>query len=454
MVEGLEFASQFSPPCGTERQYLDMGPGQPTSPTTGRGEESEDNRTLKAAKSAARRLLEDLVREQERLDTLEPPTASHMPFSALEGARLGFLGPQQVQEFTQRANAAKNMAKMKPSAPPVAPPPPVPAQAPRTLPPPPRVPAQVHRDRFQPHPPMWIMPFPAPVAHPAPMMFPPPVARPTQMVPKPAPTMARWIARDTPVPTVPTVAPKMFSTVVPTVAPTTAPPPSSTTAPPPSPTTAPPPSPKTAPLPVTTTMPKPSTSMTPAAPHEAPNENQLMAIGIVPMRLWDASGPPPMPTTGPPMPPADLSMPTPTVTMGPKMLPSTKVGASGARDSSGCAGSRGSGEFILRRRPLGCFLRENHQLAASSAGSKMSGQPEASSAGCIGVGESACACVGQPGASSAECIGVGQSACACVGRCRGSACLGVGDACACACVEQSVGRSLGPSIFSIHCFSC
>ena len=72
--------------------------------------------------------------------------------------------------------------------------------------------------------------------------------------------------------------------------------------------------------------------MTPAAPPEAPNENQLMAIGIVPMRLWDASGPPPMPTTGPPMPPADLpmptasvSMPTPTVTMGPKMLPSTKM---------------------------------------------------------------------------------------------------------------------------------
>ena len=201
MVEGLEFASQFSPPCGTERQYLDMGPGQPTSPATGRGEESEDNRTLKAAKSAARRLLEDLVREQERLDTLEPPTASHMPFSVLEGARLGFLDPQQVEEFTQRANAAKNLAKTKPSAPPMAPPPPAPAQAPRHLPPPPRVPAQVHRDRFQPYPPMWIMPFPAPVAHPAPMMFPPPVARPTQMVPKPAPTMARWIARDTPVPT-------------------------------------------------------------------------------------------------------------------------------------------------------------------------------------------------------------------------------------------------------------
>ena len=121
--------------------------------------------------------------------------------------------------------------------------------------------------------------------------------------------------------------------------------------------------------------------------------------------------------------------------------------ATGARDSSGCAGPRGSGEFILRRRPLGCFLSEDHQLAASSAGSKESGQPEASSAECIGVGESACACVCQPGASSAECIGVGQSACACVGRCLGSACLGVGDACACACVEQSVGRSHGPSIF-------
>ncbi|CAE7750620.1 TY5A, partial [Symbiodinium microadriaticum] len=47
-------------------------------------------------------------------------------------------------------------------------------------------------------------------------------------------------------------------------------------------------------------------------------------------------------------------------------------GASGARDSSGCAGSRGSGEFILRRRPLWCFLSEDHQLAASSAESKES----------------------------------------------------------------------------------
>ena len=121
--------------------------------------------------------------------------------------------------------------------------------------------------------------------------------------------------------------------------------------------------------------------------------------------------------------------------------------ATGTRDSSGCTGPRGSGEFILRRRPLGCFLSEDHQLAASSAESKGSGQPEASSAGCIGVGESACACVCQPGASSTGCIGVGQSACACVGRCLGSACLGVGDACACACVEQSVGRSHGPSIF-------
>ena len=57
----LEFASQFVPPCGTERQYLGMGPGQPASPATGRGEESEGDRTLKAAKSAARRLLEVLV---------------------------------------------------------------------------------------------------------------------------------------------------------------------------------------------------------------------------------------------------------------------------------------------------------------------------------------------------------------------------------------------------------
>ena len=145
----------------------------------------------------------DLVQEQERLDALdsptepptESPTASHMPFSALEGARLGFLDPQQVQEFTQRANAAKSMAKARPSSPPMAPPPPVPAQVPINLPPPPRVPTQVHRDRFQPYPPMGIITFPAPVGHPAPMMFTPLVARPMQMVPKPAPTMARWIAR-------------------------------------------------------------------------------------------------------------------------------------------------------------------------------------------------------------------------------------------------------------------
>ena len=110
LLEELEFASQFAPPCGAERQYLDVEPGQPTPPMTGRGEESEDSRSLKAAKSAARRLLEDLVEEQERLDTLdspaepptEAPTASHMPFSALEGARLGFLDPEQVQEFIRR----------------------------------------------------------------------------------------------------------------------------------------------------------------------------------------------------------------------------------------------------------------------------------------------------------------------------------------------------------------
>ena len=344
MVEEMEFASQFAPPCGTERLYLDVEPGQPASPATGRGEESEGDRTLKAAKSAARRLLEDLVEEQESLDALEPPAASHMPFSVLEGARLGFLDPQQVQEFTQRANVAKNMAMAKPSAPPMAPPPPVPAQAPMYLPPPPRVPTQMQRDRFQPYPPMWTMPCPVPMV----------VARPTK---KPAPTMANWIARDAAPKLVPTAAPKVFSTMVPTVvpttapppsptvapttappptptvAPTTAPPPSSTTAPPPSSTTAPPSSsttaplrsPKTASLPATATLPKPSTSMTPAAPPEAPNENQLIAFGIVPMRLWDASGPPPMPTMGPPMPPADMVMPTPAVTMGPKMLPSTKV---------------------------------------------------------------------------------------------------------------------------------
>ena len=262
VMEGLDFASQFSPPFGTERQYLDLEvaapaaevlehpapahveeePGQPASPTSGEEAEGSDSRGLKAAKSAARRLLEDLVREQERQETMEAP---HMPYSALEGARLGFLNPEQIQDFVERSNVAKSVAKMRPSGPPMIPPapPPVPAQA---LPPPPRVPAQVHRDRFQPYPPMWIMPFPAPVAHPAPMVFPPFVARPTQMVPKPAATMARWIAQGTPVPTeapkpVPTGAPKAASTEAPAVVPTTAPPPSPTTVPLSSPKAGPPP---------------------------------------------------------------------------------------------------------------------------------------------------------------------------------------------------------------------
>ena len=76
VVEGLDFASQFSPPFGTERQYLDLEvaapaeevlehpapahveeeSGQPASPTAGVEAEGSDSRGLKAAKSAARRL--------------------------------------------------------------------------------------------------------------------------------------------------------------------------------------------------------------------------------------------------------------------------------------------------------------------------------------------------------------------------------------------------------------
>ncbi|CAE7845873.1 unnamed protein product, partial [Symbiodinium microadriaticum] len=125
VMEGLDFASQFSPPFGTERQYLDLEvaapaaevlehpapahveeePGQPASPTSGEEAEGSDSRGLKAAKSAARRLLEDLVREQERQETMEAP---HMPYSALEGARLGFLNPEQIQDFVERSNVAKS----------------------------------------------------------------------------------------------------------------------------------------------------------------------------------------------------------------------------------------------------------------------------------------------------------------------------------------------------------
>ncbi|CAE7764488.1 unnamed protein product, partial [Symbiodinium microadriaticum] len=74
VVEGLDFASQFSPPFGTERQYLDLEvaapaeevlehpapahveeeSGQPASPTAGVEAEGSDSRGLKAAKSAAR----------------------------------------------------------------------------------------------------------------------------------------------------------------------------------------------------------------------------------------------------------------------------------------------------------------------------------------------------------------------------------------------------------------
>ena len=105
---------------GTERQYLDLEvaapaakvlehsapahveeePGQPASSTSGEKAEGSDSRGLKAAKSAARRLLEDLAREQERQETMEAPTVPtppmpHMPYSALEGARLDFLFPEQ-----------------------------------------------------------------------------------------------------------------------------------------------------------------------------------------------------------------------------------------------------------------------------------------------------------------------------------------------------------------------
>ena len=73
------------------------------------------------------------------------------------------------------------------------------------------------------------------------------------------------------------------------------------------------------------------------------------------------------------------------------------------------------GELVLRRRSL----RESCQEGQED-GAKVSDQTEAL---------------------------LGQSACACVGRCLGSACLGVGDACACACVARSVGRSHGPSVF-------
>ncbi|CAE7685321.1 unnamed protein product, partial [Symbiodinium microadriaticum] len=133
VVEGLDFASQFSPPFGTERQYLDLEvaapaeevlehpapahveeeSGQPASPTSGEEAESSDSRGLKAAKSAARRLLEDLVREQERQETMEAPTVPappvpHMPYSALEGVRLDFLNPGQIQDFVERSNVAKS----------------------------------------------------------------------------------------------------------------------------------------------------------------------------------------------------------------------------------------------------------------------------------------------------------------------------------------------------------
>ncbi|OLP73476.1 hypothetical protein AK812_SmicGene47271, partial [Symbiodinium microadriaticum] len=117
VVEGLEFASQFSPPFGTEKQYLGLEgaapaeevsehpapahveeePGHPASPMAGEEAEDSASRGLKAAKSAARRLLEDLVREQERQETMEAPPVPappvpHMPYSALEGAD-GLLEP-------------------------------------------------------------------------------------------------------------------------------------------------------------------------------------------------------------------------------------------------------------------------------------------------------------------------------------------------------------------------
>ena len=172
---------------------------------------------------------------------------------------------------------AKSVAKMRPSGPPMIPPalPPVAAQVPRIL---------SHHLAFLlrcteivfSHIRLCGYAISGSSGAPGSMVFPPFVASPTQMVPKPAPTMARWKLREHRFPQ----APKPVPTGAPKAAPIEAPAVVPTTAPPPSPTTVPLSSLKAGPPPVTTTVPRPSTSMTPAAPHEAPNEMQLMALEL------------------------------------------------------------------------------------------------------------------------------------------------------------------------------
>ncbi|CAE7714896.1 unnamed protein product, partial [Symbiodinium microadriaticum] len=277
--------------------HVEEEPGQPASSTSGEKAEGSDSRGLKAAKSAARRLLEDLVREQERQETMEAPTVPtppmpHMPYSALEGARLDFLFPE-------------------PSGPPMIPP---------ALPP-------VHRDRFQPYPPMWLCHFRLQWCtrlHGISAFC----GKSDADGAKAGSHDGQMEAQGTPVPTGTeagshrgaeggshrgassgsydrTATFSDYGAAIFSKGGTTA---------------------------CYNYGAQTLDIDDPCGTARGTKRDAIDGSGVVPMRLWEASGPPSLPTTAPPVPREDLPMPTAspsmpatTVTMAPKMLPSTKV---------------------------------------------------------------------------------------------------------------------------------
>ncbi|OLP74810.1 hypothetical protein AK812_SmicGene45546 [Symbiodinium microadriaticum] len=372
VMEGLDFASQFSPPFGTERQYLDLEvaapaaevlehpapahveeePGQPASPTSGEEAEGSDSRGLKAAKSAARRLLEDLVREQERQETMEAPTVPGFRRAIQCGKECGkdeAVGPSNDTAGTASRTCTSLTSTTSRSC----------SGAPRSFS---AIPAYVDY--------AISGSSGTPGSNGISAFCGTPDAdgakagcHDGQMDSSGNTGSHRGTEAGSHrsaeggfhrgassgsydgTATFSDHGAAIFSK-------------GGTAA----------------------TVPRPSTSMTPAAPHEAPNEMQLMAMGIV------ANDGPTCATGGPTYANGepiyagnhgDDGSEDVTFNEGDPLSEARRChqqGTSGARASRGCAGSGDSGEFIL-------------QLAASSTEAKVSDQPEASSAGCVGVGE-------------------------------------------------------------------
>ena len=157
---GKSFGALCSSSCGGGAK------GSQLHPRREKKQEGSDSRGLKAAKSAARRLLEDLApgareaRDDGGTNGSDTTDATHAVQRAgrravgllVSGAILGFRGAIQcgkecgkdeaVGPSNDTAGTASRSCTSSPD-----------------LISPPRVPAQVHRDRFQPYPPMWLCHF-------------------------------------------------------------------------------------------------------------------------------------------------------------------------------------------------------------------------------------------------------------------------------------------------------